>query len=467
MRGVMGIDKRKKVSCALKKTPPPAVILAAGMGSRLRKRNGGVPKPLTRYLGLTLLERAIKTCMRAGIREFYVVVGYKKEMVKKHVGELKKKYGVPIEVIENPEWEKGNGTSVLAALRYLKKPFILLMCDHVFDPEIVKTFVERAMESGTSLLAVDPRKDWVFDLDDATKVKLRGDNIVDIGKELENFNGIDMGLFYCLPDFTIALEEAAEEGEYSLSAGVRFLAGKKRIKAVKMDGRMWFDLDTPESIDHARKVVLESISTKGEDGYISRFLNRKISTRISGWLVNTGITPNTISVISFVIALAGAFLFGVKGYLWTLFAGILIQLASIVDGCDGEIARLKMQASRFGAWFDTLLDRYADMAIALGVTYGYWLVKPHVLAWVGCAVAVTGFILASYTRKEYALRYGVPIPSGPFDKLTKRDLRLFGIFLGAIFNRPFLAMVILGGISHIYILSRLVSTYVSGREFQG
>ena len=56
----------------------PAVILAAGEGRRLR---GVKPKPLTKLLGLTLLERALLTCKEAGIKKFYVVVGYKKREV--------------------------------------------------------------------------------------------------------------------------------------------------------------------------------------------------------------------------------------------------------------------------------------------------------------------------------------------------------------------------------------------------
>ena len=87
---------------------------------------------------------------------------------------------------------------------------------------------------------------------------------------------------------------------------------------------------------------------------------------------------------------AYTYLFTRQGYIWGLLAGVVIQLASIIDGCDGEIARLKYRSSRFGAWFDTVLDRYADVAIAVGITYGYARTHASALVWLGGILALRG-----------------------------------------------------------------------------
>ncbi|GAH95225.1 unnamed protein product, partial [marine sediment metagenome] len=50
----------------------------------------------------------------------------------------------------------------------------------------------------------------------------------------------------------------------------------------------------------------------------------------------------------------------------------------------------------FGAWFDTILDRYVDTAISIGIGYSFWLTHPGVLSWIGCILALVGFILTSY-----------------------------------------------------------------------
>ena len=65
----------------------------------------------------------------------------------------------------------------------------------------------------------------------------------------------------------------------------------------------------------------------------------------------------------------GAFLFFLGGYITLVIGAILAQVASVIDGCDGEIARLKFQVTEFGGWFDAVLDRYADAFLLFGLIY--------------------------------------------------------------------------------------------------
>ncbi len=95
----------------------PAVIVAAGEGYRLQGGNGGIPKPLTRVLGLTLLERAVLSCREAGIQKCYVVTGCQGEKLRPLIEELGPRTGISVQAVENTNWEKGNGASVLAAAR--------------------------------------------------------------------------------------------------------------------------------------------------------------------------------------------------------------------------------------------------------------------------------------------------------------------------------------------------------------
>ena len=92
-------------------------------------------------------------------------------------------------------------------------------------------------------------------------------------------------------------------------------------------------------------------------------------------LLKTGITPNQISVLSCVIGLAGASLFFFGEYFYLILGGIIVHIHSIVDGCDGEIARLKLRRTRYGGWLDSFLVRYVDAVILLGLTYGYWSIS--------------------------------------------------------------------------------------------
>jgi len=198
--------------------------------------------------------------------------------------------------------------------------------------------------------------------------------------------------------------------------------------------------------------VALQLSKPAEDGLIATLLNRKLSGRISKHLARTPISPNTVTLISFAMCIAAAFLFARGTYLLGLIAGLVVQFSSILDGCDGEIARIRQKQSPFGACLDTILDRYADVALVVGITYAYFM-RQHELWAVGLAlVPLTGFILASYTRKEYQIRHGAPPPAGIIAKLSKRDLRLFGIMLGAIVSHAYVAIIILGIISHFSVI---------------
>ena len=430
---------------------PPAVILAAGEGHRLNGVNGGSPKPLTPVLGLTLLERAILSCKEVGVREFYVVIGYRADKMIPYLSELEQRFSVMIQPVENPDWRDGNGSSALSAAPFIRSSFFLLMCDHLFDPEILRLLLSAGKNTTDCLLAVDHHPDHVFELEDATKVRLDGDAIASIGKRKASFDAVDTGLFLCQPALFEALEVAKVKERHSLSAGLEELIESRQFRAVAIGERFWFDVDTPKSLSRAKSALLQSLSKPDDDGFISRYLNRPVSRLISKTLVRTPITPNGISLMSFAVAIIGAVMFCLGGYIWTILAGLVIQMASIVDGCDGEVARLRFRSSRFGGWFDTILDRYADTAIVAGVSFGYWLAHPHSAVWLGAIFALTGFIMASYAKKEYVIRYKSDPPGGLLGRLIKRDLRIFAIMLGAIASLPYEVMLLTGFLSHVGI----------------
>lgn len=456
----------KTTSARMTQAPLPAVILAAGEGLRLRQGNGGIPKPLTPLLGLTLLERAVLSCKEAGVVKCYVITGCEMDGIVSYVEKLAQRTGMTIRLVENPDWKKGNGSSVLAAAPYVSGDFFLMMCDHVFDPDILTCLIEARADTHKNILAVDRRTQNIFDLPDATKVLVEDGVITDIGKKIDSYNAIDTGIFLCRQNLFEALEKANYQGHGTLTSGICELVSQREFGIVDIGDRIWVDVDTEKCLLHAEGVLLRGLSKSDEDGFVSRYLNRPLSRRISERLARTSIRPNTITVLSFLACLGGALLFCTGEYLGALLAGLLVQFASVLDGCDGEIARLKFMSTRFGGWFDTILDRYADTAITLGICYGAWQAMSMSAVWLGGGIALSGFILASYTKKEYALRYGHKLPGGTVGKILQRDVRLFVIFLGALINRPFEAMVLIGLLSHFGIGWMLLTADRKQQQFQ-
>jgi choline kinase len=229
------------------------LILAAGNGSRIVSVAGGVPKPLVPLRGAPLLEHVLLCSREAGIRKFVIVIGYRAELIRRWFAG-RSLGDISVTLIENLEYRKANGISALAAREELHNPFLLVMSDHIFEPKTAKALLHQPVANDEVILAVDPKIDRVFDLEDATKVRRDGDFIVDIGKEIANYDALDTGMFLCSPALFRRLESAKRDGNCSLSDGMRQLARERKLRALDIGDAHWQDIDTPEAFAHAENI---------------------------------------------------------------------------------------------------------------------------------------------------------------------------------------------------------------------
>ncbi|MBA2430686.1 MAG: nucleotidyltransferase, partial [Chthoniobacterales bacterium] len=88
-------------------------------------------------------------------------------------------------------------------------------------------------------------------LDDATKVETEGDHIIDIGKQLQDYDAIDTGVFLCSDEIFRYLRAAQRDGDCSLSDGIRAMAAERKVRAVDIGDGWWQDVDTPEMLTQA------------------------------------------------------------------------------------------------------------------------------------------------------------------------------------------------------------------------
>ena len=431
------------------------LIIAAGKGSRLRQQ--GDCKPLIPILGLPLIERVIRTAMEAGADDFLVVTGYQEELIRSFLVRLTHRLGCSITPIFNEDWEKENGLSVLKAKEYLQDPFLLLMADHLFDPSIARELMALALSDGEIALGVDgDTRDSSVDMEDVTRVKTRDGKILDIGKGLTDFNALDTGIFLCTPAIFNALERSAkQDGDITLSRAVKILAAEGKAKMFEISGRFWIDVDDPAAFSRAENSILADLKDKPNDGPVSRYLNRPISIRISRRLVDHQITPNQISLFSFLCSVLAAGLFALDGYFALLLGGLMAQFASIVDGCDGEVARLKYQCSAYGGWFDAVLDRYADAFLLFGLTWHAYTDKIDSFILLIGFMAIIGSFMLSYTADKHDSLMRDRIIHGKGLRMG-RDIRVFLIFLGAVFNQAYLTLVVIAVVMNIATIRRLI-----------
>jgi 1L-myo-inositol 1-phosphate cytidylyltransferase len=226
-----------------------AVILMAGEGSRLRGSDNSFLKPFVPLLGRPLIGYAIDALIRAGITKATFIVGYQSSRM---ILAVKQLVSPELEFcfIENPDWRKQNGISVLAAADRITSPFLLTMSDHLFDQSLVDHLLQNVVIDQLNL-AVDRKLNSIFDLEDAMKVKTRGNRIVEISKDLTDYDAIDTGLFVCPPEIFDYLERAKRGGDCSLADGVRLIASEGKARAVDIGNGWWQDIDTPQMLAQA------------------------------------------------------------------------------------------------------------------------------------------------------------------------------------------------------------------------
>ncbi len=389
-----------------------AVIVAAGNGSRLNGYQKNLPKPLVTVGGIPLLKRVILSAKKTGVTEFFVVIGYQAEKIKASISE--EELGVKINWIYNHEWKRQNGVSALKAEEFVDDKFFLFMSDHVFDVNILKRIQKHELNGDSGVLCVDYDTDRVHDLEDATKVHTKNDRLINLSKELTAFNAIDIGIFVCTPHLFNALRESQAEGDESLSGGIRVLAREGKMSTFDIGDAFWQDVDTVSDIKYAEKLLLHSTRSKN-DGIIAKTINRRISNRISKWLLKMSITPNQISFFNLFFSIFTAWILSAGKPLNTIIGGILFQLSSIIDGCDGEVAVIKHKDSKRGAMIDTITDQLSYIAFIIGVTVGTYRATQNELVF-----AITGgLILFLLFALKFGLQYIKKQDSGSLKDLNK------------------------------------------------
>jgi 1L-myo-inositol 1-phosphate cytidylyltransferase len=239
------------------------VIVAAGMGLRLREI--APLKPLAPLLGAPLISRVIDCAMDGGATEFVIVTGYEGAKLEKYLYSLAAARGLRLSCVRNPDWRGSNGLSVAAAGPVLSGKFLLLMSDHLFDPQIVRDLLKAGASASGVVLAVDRRLDSpVVDLEDVTRVEVAPDGrIRRIGKLIPGYNAFDTGIFLASPLLIEAIEASVAEGGIgSISEGMQRLADQGLAAAFDIGDRFWIDIDDPAAFGRAELAAGQLMATQ-------------------------------------------------------------------------------------------------------------------------------------------------------------------------------------------------------------
>jgi len=312
-----------------------AVIISVGHD----KPVGDKPAPLAQVAGLRLIERLIKSVRHCGAGRLRLVVGPDSSGVVEVARDVWPENGT-FKVVE-VDSSASDSDALRAAVTGDDRQVLVLFADTTFSLNILQGLLQDGLGDRRALVAGDSRR----------------------------FAGLAM--------LTGKLAG-------SLSAGLTLAEALGRAKEVgeigyrPLGNSFTHRIAEKEDIQKAEKMHMKALRRPG-DGIISRLLNRPVSLFLTRHVfLRLPLTPNHITFLAGVIGWAAiVIMFLWPGYWWVLLGAFLFHISSVLDGCDGEVARLRFQFSRFGEWFDNVLDEFNNAAFIAGIGVGAYLAGGH------------------------------------------------------------------------------------------
>lgn len=294
---------------------------------------GGLGSRLPRVGALPVLLRAILGAQKAGARRIAVVVD--REARPSIARDLQSTGRLPASI----EWfESDVGMSLTSLLGQIigacESTVVLIYGDRTYHPSLHRDVAEWQGNGAALALTTGTRSVGIYALSGALAQGLaNGQASI---KSLEELDA-------CLATIHSVETETVDEAKW------------QRVSTVE------------ERVAAERK--LDTWLVKPTDGIFAR-MNRRVSIPISRQLIKFPITPNMVSLFTLGVSFMAGLYFSLGGYWNTLLGAVLSVFASILDGSDGEVARLKLQASDFGCWLETVCDQLYYMIIFAGMTIG-------------------------------------------------------------------------------------------------
>lgn len=426
-------------------TDLPALIIAAGCGSRLSSVSTGRPKMLVSVLGVPIIDRVIGGLRAVGVREIVVTVGHGESLIRDHLG-CGDRLGVHVRYAVNAAWADGNAGSVLAAREFLGREFLLVMGDHLIDERILAAMLDREVP-GDVLAAVDPSGAG----EDATHVLCTDGRIADIGKQIPVWTGTDIGVFRCSDSYLTALATLVPAGVGELAATMREVeVSALDISAIdpyipklrKGVAPWWVDIDTPTDLAAAEHLLIDNAAKNASDA-LAHWVHRPLENALVAPLARTGrITPNQVSIAVNILAYAVTALLATGA----LLAGSLLSFAvGLADGLDGKLARVTGRVTRTGALehaFDMLYEYSWILALAWAIHDTDDTATPLLLA--GITVTLVAFYRSIYDH--YGKQAGHSLDdSSPFARhfrriAGRRNLYNIWILAGVLAGAPLFSL---------------------------
>jgi len=325
------------------------IVIVAGHDTQVN----GVPAPLLRIAGMTNVCRAIKSAAYSGAKECRLVVTHGSEEIIKEARRCWEERG-PFSVHEVSEGS-GDLSALRAAAEELDTRAIVLFADLAFSRNLLQGLLREDIGDDLAVVAAGEAGRFAGDPFHAP-----------IGSPAKSFSGL-------LVIRPALMGKIASSGTMPVAEALAQETVLETIRLRPMDNSFTKLVRTESDRRTAESLLVRSLR-RNTDGIVSRWLNRPVSLFLSRFFFSRlPLTPNHITLLAGAIGwVAIALMFAWPGYTWVVIGALLFHISSILDGCDGEVARLRFQFSRFGEWLDNVLDEINNAAFVAGIGIGIW-----------------------------------------------------------------------------------------------
>ncbi|MEW6731214.1 MAG: CDP-alcohol phosphatidyltransferase family protein [Acidobacteriota bacterium] len=337
---------------------PCAVIELKGRTQSLSK---------LKIFGLSLLKRLVLTAKKANFERVFILTDSQEQFVIADQLKDDRLAGVSLQVSTLPAEIRPGSAESLALLR-LAEPFVFVSGESLFDFRLLEA------------IGIDWR---------------------------ENHRPLvvpEAGMFVCAPKDLNPLLATADTRE-SVLATTLALAREGKWRRFEPNGHLSRPLKTKEDLQQAKDALYRG-NGKKSDGIYANFNKRVVARPLMNVILQTPITPNMVTLTGLLFGILSGVIFAFGGYWYTLGGAFLLYLSSLLDHCDGMMARLKFQESAFGCWLETASDYSSYVAAFAGMGIGLYKHTGNIFyAYIGALFVfgcVLSFLATGYQRKKFS-----------------------------------------------------------------
>jgi choline kinase/phosphatidylglycerophosphate synthase len=398
-----------------------------------------MPKVMIDIWGVPILERLLYNLEEAGIRRSVIVVGYKKDVIIEHFGTQWRR--MEIEYREVDYHDDGILRSAIMGEGVISKRFLFVCGDTVLEPATIR----RAMKMEGDLV-VGVRNERIDE--SVTALVDEHGKVMKIGmlRDMNTWNRIVTGVAIANTSFFEGMKACMIRDIYDRPCAMQWMVEQGfNVRAFDMTEDVWLEIDNHTDLQSAKEAIFERSWKKRlsqrDVNIFKRLFNLPLSLRMTKLLSGTNLKPIHVNLISYTFALLAGLCFLSEQF---VAGGIFSYACALADAMDGKLSRLKMLSSPLGGYYDSVGDRFAEVAIVSGLAAGiYRQSGNHVILFIGL-LAILGWIGRFY-MKELFIHLTSPaewkgLKPVPLDLLGHRDVSFFITMVSCLSGYPLIAL---------------------------